>query len=121
MCIAFPSLLRNSQTGLSDKSPEELTKNGLKGPSLVIWIQVWVGAQEVLCPSSKHFRRDWEAWLSWRSLALVLISYQGPFYKDVNTQETGLSDLCPKRAFLGQAEKGKKTISQAPLQLWFKS
>ena len=120
MFIAFPSFLRNSQTGRPDESPEELTKNGLKGPSLVIWIQVWVGAQDVLCPSGKHFRRlGGLGKLEKPGCGAHL--YQGPCYRDVNTQETGLSDLCPKHAFLGQAGKGKKTISQAPLQLWFKS
>ena len=78
MCIAFPSLLRNSQTGLSDESPEELIKNGLKGPSLVIWIQVWVGAQDVLCPSSisgetERLGQTGEAWLWCSSLSRPML------------------------------------------------
>ena len=108
MCIAFPSLLRNSQTGLSDKSPEELTKNGLKGPSLVIWIQVWVGAQDVLCPSSKHFRRDWEAWASWRSLALVLISIKAHSIRMLIHRRLACQTSVPNVPSWDRQKKGKR-------------
>lgn len=108
MCKAFPSVLRNSQTGLSDKSPEELTKNGLKGPSLVIWIQVWVGAQDVLCPSSKHFRRDWEAWASWRSLAVVLISIKAHSIRMLIHRRLACQTSVPNVPSWDRQEKGKR-------------
>lgn len=74
----------------------------------MIWIQAWVGVQDVLCPSSKHLRRlVGLGKLEKHGCGAHL--YQGPCCRQ--TWQTGSSDLCSKCAFLkGQGGKGNKNI-----------